>query len=77
MIRWRIPSGPVRFWLGVAGLVTAAAAVATDSRLAGWAAVVAAGHGGREPHGSLPSAPFDRRRGCPLMPETNRGVAAY
>lgn len=40
MIRLRISSGPARFWLGVAGLITAAAAVATDSRLAGWAAVV-------------------------------------
>ena len=39
MIHFRIASGPARFWLGVAGLLTAAAAVATDSRLAGWAAV--------------------------------------
>ena len=39
MTRSLIPSGPARFWLGVAGVVTAAAAVAEDSRLAGWVAI--------------------------------------
>ena len=43
MSRMVVASSQARFWLGVAGVVAAAVAVAADSRAAGWAAAALLG----------------------------------
>ena len=43
MTRAGVPSSQARFWLGAAGVLAAAAAVAADSHVVGWAAVVLLG----------------------------------
>ena len=43
MTRTAVPPSQARFWLGVAGVAAAALAVAMDSRVLEWAAVVLLG----------------------------------